>query len=86
MNLHYQMLFRIHYIHTFLYHYFFTILVTPNKQFLNLKLLVGFLGQAFKSYRQCKNLQFCSSNGLVLQLQDLYQILFLFYIEKVLCY
>ena len=27
----------------------FTILVAPNKQFLNLKLLVGFLGQASKS-------------------------------------
>ena len=28
---------------------FFTILVHPDKQFLNLKLLVGFLGQAAKS-------------------------------------
>ena len=28
---------------------FFTILVAPNKQFLNLKLLVGFLGQVSKS-------------------------------------
>ena len=27
---------------------FFTILVTPNKQFVNLKLLAGFLGQAHK--------------------------------------
>ena len=38
-----------------LYTYFsfsllFTILVASNKQFLNLKLLVGFLGQAAKSY------------------------------------
>ena len=29
---------------------FFTILVASNKQFLNLKLLVGFLVQASKSY------------------------------------
>ena len=28
---------------------FFTILVVPNKQLLNLKLLVGFFGQASKS-------------------------------------
>ena len=28
---------------------FFIILAAPNKQFLNLKLLVGFLGQAVKS-------------------------------------
>ena len=28
---------------------FFTTLVDPNKQFLNLKLLVGFLGQGSKS-------------------------------------
>ena len=27
---------------------FFTILVVPNKQFVNLRLLVGFLGQASK--------------------------------------
>ena len=29
---------------------FFTILAAPNKQFLNLKLLVGFFGQASKSW------------------------------------
>ena len=36
------------YIHFYL-SLLFTILVAPNKQFLNLKLLVGFLGQASKS-------------------------------------
>ena len=64
---------------------FFTILVAQNKQFLNLKLLVGFLGQASK-HRQYKHLQFWSSNFFVPQLKDLYQMLFPFYIEKVLCY
>ena len=52
---------------------FFTRLVFPNKQFLNLKLIVGFIGQIFKS-----------SNYFVLQWKDLYQILFQFYIQKVL--
>ena len=37
-------------------------------------------------HRQCKDLQFCSSNCFVLQLKDLYQILFPFYIQKALCY
>ena len=36
-----------HYKHTFL-SLFFTILVAPNKQFLNLKVLVRFLGQTSK--------------------------------------
>ena len=52
-NLHYQMLFRIiltymlFCIHTFLY-YFFYYITCSNKQLLNLKLLLGFLGQEFK--------------------------------------
>ena len=49
MNLRYQTLFRIHYIHTFPYHLSLTILVAPNKQFFKLKLLVGVLDQAPKS-------------------------------------
>ena len=36
---------------------FFTIIVARNKQLLNLKLFVGFLGQASKSYK-CEHLQF----------------------------
>ena len=35
---------------------FFTILVAPNKLFLNLKLLVGFLGLAAKYHRERNNL------------------------------
>ena len=38
-----------HYTHTFLYRYFL-LFFTPSKQFLNLKLLVKFLGQGSKSY------------------------------------
>ena len=68
------------YYYIFLYHYHFTILVGPNKQVLNLRLLVGSL------HRQCKHLKFWSSNCFVLQLKDLYQILLPFYDQKVLCY
>ena len=64
---------------------FSTILVAPNKQFLNLKLLVGFLAKHL-IHRQCKRLQFWLSNCFVLDLKDLYQIFFSFYIQKVLCY
>ena len=38
-----------------------TILVDPNKEFLNLKLLVGFRGYHL-IHKQCKHLQFWSSN------------------------
>ena len=40
--------FHSHYT-LFIISLFFATLVEPNKQFLNLKLLVGFLGQASKS-------------------------------------
>ena len=43
-----QMLFHSLYIPTYFYQYFF-ILVGPNKQFLNVKLLRGFPGQLSKS-------------------------------------
>ena len=38
------------------------------------------------NHRQCKHLQFCSSNCFVLLRKYLYQILLQFYIQKVLCY
>ena len=83
-KLHHQMLARSHYTHTFLYHYFFTIPVAPNKQFLNSELLLGFLVNNLNN-RQFTYLQFRSSNCFVLQSKDLYQILFPFYIQNVLC-
>ena len=70
MKLHYQMFFRIHYIHTSLYHYFYYIsiflfisilfllyyftIVAPNKQFLILKSLVVFPIKHL-NHRQCKH-------------------------------
>ena len=53
---------------------FFTILHAPIKQFLNLK-LQDFLAEHL-NHRQCKNSQFQSSSSFILQLKDLYQILF----------
>ena len=46
-SLHYEILFRSHYTHFSLL-LSSTILVAPNKQFENLKLLAGFLGQESK--------------------------------------
>ena len=60
---------------------FFTILVTPNKQLLNLKLLVGFFDQAL-NHRQSKHFQFWLRNCFVIQLKDPYQILFPLYTES----
>ena len=85
MNLIRQMLFYSRYIHVLTLSLFFTILVAPNKQFFNREYLRRTSGQCL-NHRKCKHLQFWSRNCFVLQLKHSYhRIVFLFYIQKVLC-
>ena len=65
----------------------FLLLTAWDDELLSPRKIIIFL--VFWNYlndRKCKRLQFRSSNCFVLHPKDLYQTLFLFLIQKVLCY